>query len=88
MALPLFLRVITSELLLPTTTLPNATLAGLAKPSDCIPVPLSAIVAGDPDALLAMEMVPVALPSAVGAKATEKVPLAPALIVVGAAVMV
>lgn len=86
--LPLFFTVITLELLLPTTTLPNAILAGFTDPRACIPVPLSPIVAGDPGALLVMEMIPFALPSAVGAKLTEKVPLEPALIVVGAAVMV
>ncbi len=84
----MFLREITSELLLPTTTLPKAMLAGLAEPSACIPVPLKATEAGDPGELLVIEMFPAALPSTVGAKATEKVVFAPALIVVGAKVMV
>jgi len=87
-ALPVFFKVITLELLLPTTTLPKATLVGLAEPSACKPVPLNAMVAGDPGALLVMEMVPAALPSAVGANLTEKVVFAPALIDMGASVMV
>lgn len=86
--LPLFFKLITSELLLPTTTLPKATLVGLADPRACSPVPLKATEAGDPGALLVIEMFPAALPSAVGAKVTEKVVFAPALIVVGASVMV
>lgn len=87
-AFPLFFSVTTLESLFPSTTLPKATLVGLAEPSACKPVPLSAIAAGDPGALLVMEMLPAALPSAVGAKVTEKVVLAPALIEVGASVMV
>ena len=87
-AVPVFVSVITLELLLPTTTLPKLTLVGLTEPRACRPVPLSAIVAGDPEALLVMEIVPVALPSDVGAKVTENVVLAPALMVVGARVMV
>jgi hypothetical protein len=86
--LPVFLSVITSELLLPTTTLPKATLVGLADPSACRPVPLSAIIAGDPDALLVIEMVPEALPADVGANVTVNVVLAPALIDIGARVIV
>lgn len=79
---------IKSELLLPTTTLPKATLVGLADPSDWRPVPLRAIVAGDPDALLVIEMFPAALPSEAGVKVTVNVVLAPALIDIGARVMV
>ena len=86
--LPVFFSVITSELLLPTATLPKATLAGLAAPRASSPVPLRAIVAGDPGALLVMEIVPDAVPSALGAKLTENVAFAPALMVVGASVMV
>lgn len=87
-AFPVFFRMITCELLLPTTTPPNATLAGLADPRASIPVPVKAIEAGDPGALLVIEMLPGALPSAVGAKLTEKAVLAPALMVIGASVVV
>ena len=87
-ALPVFFNVTTLESLFPTTTLPKATLVGLAEPSACRPVPLSAIAAGDPGALLVIEMLPATLPSAVGANVTEKVVLAPALMLVGVSVMV
>ena len=86
--LPVFLNVITSELLLPTTTLPKEMLVGLADPKASKPVPLKGIVAGNPDASLVIEMLPVAMPSALGANVTENVVLAPALMVVGASVMV
>ncbi len=66
-AFPLFFNVITFELLFPTTTLPKATLVGLTEPRPSNPVPLSAMVAGDPGALLEIEMLPAALPSDVGA---------------------
>lgn len=84
----MFFSVITLELLLPITTLPNVTLVGLAEPSACKPVPLSAIVAGDPGALLVIEMLPVELPSAVGANWTVNVVFAPAATVVGVSVIV
>ena len=48
-----------------------------------MPVPLRGIVSGDPGALLTMEMLPVALPAAVGAKVAEKDALCPALMVAG-----
>jgi hypothetical protein len=86
--LPVFFSVITLELLLPTTTLPNETLVGLAEPIASSPVPLKPIVAGDPGALLVIEMFPDALPSAGGAKLTEKVVFAPALMLTGASVIV
>lgn len=87
-ALPVFFSVITLELLLPTTTLPNERLVGLADSRASSPVPLKATVVGDPAALLVIEMLPEALPSAVGVKVTENVVLAPALIVVGARLIV
>lgn len=86
--LPLFFSVITSELLYPTATLPKLTLVGLTEPSDCSPVPLRAIVAGEPGALLVIEILPAALPSDVGANVTVNVVFAPTLIVVGARVIV
>ena len=47
-------------------------------------MPLRAIVAGDPGALLVIWMLPEALPDPVGAKVTLKCEYAPALIVLGA----
>src|ERR1700722_20059699 len=49
-----------------------------------MPVPLSEIVAGVADALLVIETLPVALPSAVGAYVTVNCVLAPALTDFGA----
>src|SRR5271163_4482982 len=62
--LPEFVRVTFWEELLPTATLPNDTLAGLIVSCgcDCVPVPLRAIVRGDPGALLVIETLPVAAP--------------------------
>jgi hypothetical protein len=61
--------------LLPTFTLPNATLAGLIV--NCgwlaVAVPLRAIVRGEPGALLVIETLPDALPEVVGANFTSKV---------------
>ena len=69
--------------LLPTKTLPKLTLVGLAASVARTPVPLKAIVAGDPEALLVTVMLPVALPADVGANVTVKVAFVPALIVAG-----
>jgi hypothetical protein len=49
-----------------------------------MPVPVSAIVAGDPGALLVMEMLPGALPAEVGVNVTVNMLFAPALMVFGA----
>jgi hypothetical protein len=49
------------------------------------PVPLKPIVAGEPGALLVIEILPVAAPEAVGANCVVNVVFAPALIVVGTA---
>ena len=46
--------------------------------------PVSAIVAGDPGALLVMEMLPGALPADVGVNVTVNMLFAPALMVFGA----
>jgi hypothetical protein len=83
--LPLFVKVMVWELLLPIATFPKLTLVGEAAISAWRPVPLKAMVAGDPGALLVMEMLPDALPADVGAKVTVKVLFCPALMVNGAA---
>jgi len=69
---PLFRSVIGCELLLPTTTLVKATLVGLAEICACWPVPVSAMVSGEPGAPLEMETLPLAAPIAVGANVTVK----------------
>jgi len=58
-------------------------LAGLALSCACTPAPLSGIVIGEPGALLVTDMLPEALPVAVGANVAVKVALLPALIVTG-----
>jgi hypothetical protein len=78
---PLFVRLIVCELLFPMTTLPKLAVDGFAVSWPCTPVPLNAIVAGEPGALLLIEMLPVTLPADVGANFTGTVTLAPALIV-------
>jgi hypothetical protein len=54
-------------LLCPIVTVPKLSDAGdIAKPA-CMPVPLKGIVAGEPGALLVMEILPDPAPSVVGA---------------------
>jgi hypothetical protein len=67
LAVPLFFRLIVCVLVLPMATLPKLTLAGVGVSCACAPVPLKAIVSGDPGALLVMEMLPEALPATAGA---------------------
>jgi hypothetical protein len=82
-ALPPFVRLTVCELFVPVVTLPNAAVVGVAANCGCVPVPLKAIVAGEPGALLTIEMLPVAAPAEVGAKPAENDALLPALIVIG-----
>jgi hypothetical protein len=84
LAVPEFVSVIVCVPLLPRTTLPKFTGDGLAARLPCVPVPDKAIVAGEPDALLVIVMLPEALPAVVGANFAEKLVFAPALIVAGA----
>jgi hypothetical protein len=87
-ALPVLESVtVVGELVLPTATLLKLTLEGLALSVPCVPVPLSAIVAGDPGALLVIEMLPEVLPADVGANVTVNARFAPALMLVGPRVM-
>lgn len=69
--------------MLDTATDPKFTLEGFAPICPCIPVPESPTVAGEPGALLTIDMLPVAAPVVVGAKITENEALFPALIVIG-----
>jgi len=84
-AVPLFFKVTLLELAVPAFTLPKAKLVGFAArvTVPATPVPLSAIVEGEPGALLVIEMVPGKLPAVVGAKTALNVALAPAAIVLG-----
>lgn len=83
--LPVLVSVTFWELELPALTFPKLKLVGLALSVivDATPVPLKAIVAGEPGALLVMVTVPFKLPAVVGANTALKVVLAPAAKVVG-----
>jgi hypothetical protein len=77
---PLFVSMIGCELVFPSVTAPKATLEGFAEICACRPVPLNAIVTGEIETLLVIEMLPKAVPPAVGANVTVKEMFAPALI--------
>jgi hypothetical protein len=64
---PPFVRLMVCELFVPVATLPNAAVVGEAANCGCVPVPLKGIVSGEFCPLLAIEMVPLALPAVVGA---------------------
>jgi hypothetical protein len=63
---PPFVRLMLCELFVPVATLPNAAVVGEAANCGCVPVPLKGIVSGEFCPLLTIEMVPLALPAAVG----------------------
>ena len=82
---PLFFRVTVNELLLPSITLPNGKLVGVA-PSrvlEATPVPLSASASGEFGALLTSESDPLTAPADAGANTTLNVEFPPAAIVFG-----
>src|SRR5437879_7215932 len=84
--LPELVRVtVCGALLLPTVTFPKLRLVGLAvrRKVEVTPVPLNAMVEGELGASLTSERLPVTLPAPVGAKATLKLVLCPALRVSG-----
>lgn len=81
LAVPLFVKLIVCELLLPVETFPKAAVPGTAPSCAWLPVPLKTIVNGELGALLATEMLPEALPDVVGANCAVKVALCPAAIV-------
>jgi hypothetical protein len=83
LALPEFVRVTVWGLLLPTFTDPKFTLEGLAASCPWVPVPDRAIAAGEPGALLTIEMLPEAAPAEVGAKTAANEALLPALMLIG-----
>jgi hypothetical protein len=82
---PVFVKVTLEEPLPPTFTLPKLRLVGFtpSRKVAAAPVPLRAIVSGEPGALLVMETLPVALPVAEGANCPLKVVLCPAASVSG-----
>jgi hypothetical protein len=86
-AFPAFVKVTVRVPLLPTDTLPNATLAGLIVSCGCaaVPDPDKGIVSGEPGALLAIEMLPVVLPAVVGANLAVNDVVCPAFKVTGVA---
>ncbi len=69
--------------LLPTFTLPSATLVGLTLNPGSTPVAESATEAGELEALLVIVSEPLALPVAVAANVTVRLALAPAAMVAG-----
>lgn len=80
---PELVNEIVCEPLLPVATDPKTTAAGFAASWPCVPVPDITTAAGEPCALLTIEILPVALPAAVGANVAVKDALPPALIVIG-----
>jgi len=80
---PPFEMLIGCETFVPVTTFPKATLEGLAPICAWMPVPLSAMVAGEFGALLVIETLPEALPAAVGANCTANVVPSPGFSVSG-----
>jgi hypothetical protein len=83
LAAPPFVKVTVCDPVLPVTTEPNVTTAGLAPSCPCTPVPDIVIADGEPDALLTIEMLPVVLPADVGANVALNEALPPALTVIG-----
>jgi hypothetical protein len=87
-AAPVFVSVKLWDLLCPWTMLPKLKLAGVTLRPACAPVPLKAIVIGDPFALLVITIEPLTVPVAVGAKFTLSVPVCEGLSVAGAVIPV
>jgi hypothetical protein len=77
---PALLSTMLWELLVPSTALPRFAEVGFAAISACVPVPVSTITDGDEGALLVIDMLPTALPPAVGVNVAVKFALRPALI--------
>src|SRR5215475_4930468 len=72
-AVPEFVIVKLCDFDCPSITLPKLKLAGLTDSPACAPVPLSAIVAGEPAALLVTVTLPLAEPEVVGVNTTLNV---------------
>jgi len=86
-AFPGFVSVTVCDPVVPTETLPKATLAGLIVSCGCeaVPDPDKEITSGEPGALLTIETLPVALPAVVGENLAVNDVLCPAVSVCGAA---
>jgi hypothetical protein len=80
---PLFVSDTVWELLAPTKTFPKLTLAGFGVIWPWTPIPVIAIVNGDPGAVLVIDIPPVELPVAAGVNFAVKVVFAPAAIEIG-----
>ena len=72
-AVPEFVIVKLCDFVCPSTTLPKLKLVGLTLNPGWMPVPLRAIAAGEPVALLVTLTLPLELPVAVGANTTPNV---------------
>jgi hypothetical protein len=83
LAVPLFVSVTFTVLLLPVSWLPKFTLPGFAVRLPCVPVPVVGIVTIESLAVLATVMVPDALPAVVGENCAVKLADWPAPIVNG-----
>jgi hypothetical protein len=77
LAVPGLLSVTVCELVCPTVTFPKLTLPGTTEIAGWTPTPLSAIAGTEFVALLTTEALPVAVPVAVGSKATLKLAACP-----------
>jgi hypothetical protein len=85
-ALPVLESVIVCEALLPVTTLPKFSVAGLAESCGCTPAPVADITPGEFVALLFTETVPFTAPTTVGANTTDSTVVCPAVSVIGVAI--
>jgi len=84
---PVFVTVSDNVPLLPTTTLPKLRLVGFAPSAPAVvPVPVSGIVSVGLDPFDVIVTLPLAAPAVVGANATLKVALWPAVSVTGAVI--
>jgi hypothetical protein len=81
LAVPLFVKLIVCELLVPVETFPKPAVLGMALICAWLPLALNAMVNGELGALLETEMLPEALPDVVGVNCAVKVVLCPAAIV-------
>lgn len=85
-AVPVFVKVMGTDPVLPSRRLPKATLAGLAESEPCVPVPVNATDGFELPPT--MEMLPAATPVVVGENAAEKVVDWPAVKVNGVVIPV
>ena len=84
-ALPVLFSVMVCGVLVVTATFPKLTFPGVMVSCGCVavPVPVSAIVIGEPGALLVIEMLPVKLPAEAGANFAVREVFCPAFRVIG-----